>query len=77
MHTQEDPGGPVSNKLVRQAIGHAIDYDGIVNDLMQGAAIQPTIAPEPLLATVEVQDLKYTTDIARARGFLMSRASAR
>lgn len=68
MHTQEDPGGPVSNKLVRQALGHAIDYDGIVNDLMKGAAIQPaTIAPEPLLATVEVQDLKYTTDVARAQ----------
>jgi peptide/nickel transport system substrate-binding protein len=68
MHTQEDPGGPVSNKLVRQAIGHAIDYDGIINDLMKGAAIQPaTIAPEPLLATLEVQELKYTPDVGTAQ----------
>jgi peptide/nickel transport system substrate-binding protein len=68
MHTQEDPGGPVSNPTVRQAIGHAIDYDGIINGLMQGAAIQPaTIAPEPLLGTIEVQDKKYAQDLERAQ----------
>ena len=68
MHTQEDPGGPIANALVRRAIGHAIDYDGIINDLMKGAAIQPaTIAPEPLLATVEVQDQKYVTDLDMAQ----------
>jgi peptide/nickel transport system substrate-binding protein len=68
MHTQEDPGGPVSNPLVRRAIGHAVDYDGIINGLMQGAAIQPaTIGPEPLLGTVEIQDKKYTTDLAKAQ----------
>jgi peptide/nickel transport system substrate-binding protein len=68
MHTQEDPGGPVSNPMVRQAIGHAIDYDGIINGLMQGAAIQPaTIAPEPLLGTVEVRDKKYVQDLERAQ----------
>jgi peptide/nickel transport system substrate-binding protein len=68
MHTQEDPGGPVSNQLVRQAIGHAIDYDGIINGLMQGAAIQPaTIAPEPLLGTEEVRDQRYTTDLEKAQ----------
>ncbi len=68
MHTQEDPGGPVANPLVRQAIGHAIDYAGIIDGLAQGAAIQPaTIAPEPLLGTVEVQDKKYVTDLAKAQ----------
>jgi peptide/nickel transport system substrate-binding protein len=68
MHTQEDPGGPVSNPQVRQAIGHAIDYDGIINGLMQGAAIQPaTIAPEPLLGTEEVRDQRYTMDLERAQ----------
>jgi peptide/nickel transport system substrate-binding protein len=68
MHTQEEPGGPVANPQVRQAIGHAVDYDGIINDLMLGAAIQPaTIAPEPLLGTVEVQDQRYTTDLERAQ----------
>jgi peptide/nickel transport system substrate-binding protein len=68
MHTQEDPGGPVSNPAVRQAIGHAIDYEGIINGLMQGAAIQPaTIAPEPLLGTVDIQDKKYVQDLQRAQ----------
>ena len=68
MHTQPDPGGPLANPLVRQAIGYAVDYDGIINDLMKGAAIQPaTIAPEPLLGTVEVQDKKYTTELERAQ----------
>lgn len=68
MHTQEDPGGPVANPMVRQAIGHAIDYDGIINGLMQGAAAQPaTIAPEPLLGTVEVQSKKYVQDLERAQ----------
>jgi peptide/nickel transport system substrate-binding protein len=68
MHTQPDPGGPVSNSLVRQAIGYAIDYDGIINDLMKGAAIQPaTIVPEPLLGTDLVHDRRYTTDLAKAQ----------
>jgi peptide/nickel transport system substrate-binding protein len=68
LHTQPDPGGPIANPAVRRAIGHAIDYDGIINDLVKGAAIQPaTIAPEPLLGTVEVQDKKYTRDLAEAQ----------
>jgi peptide/nickel transport system substrate-binding protein len=55
MHTQEDPGGPLANPTLRQALGYAIDYDGIVNGLMSGAAIQPaTIAPEPLPGTLEI-----------------------
>ena len=35
------PGGPLANKLVRQAIGYSIDYDGIIKGLMKGAAVQP------------------------------------
>jgi peptide/nickel transport system substrate-binding protein len=68
MHTQEEVGGPLANRTLRQALGYAIDYDGIINGLMAGAAIQPaTIAPEPLPGTVEVQDKKYVTDIAKAQ----------
>ncbi|MFN8591426.1 MAG: ABC transporter substrate-binding protein [Thermomicrobiales bacterium] len=68
MHTQEAVGGPLSNKTLRQALGYAIDYDGIINGLMAGAAIQPaTIAAEPLPGTIEVQDKKYYTDIAKAQ----------
>ncbi|MGD9713238.1 MAG: ABC transporter substrate-binding protein, partial [Thermomicrobiales bacterium] len=68
MHTQEDPGGPVANPLVRQAIGYAIDYAGIIEGIAQGAATQPaTIAPEPLLGTIEVRDQRYVTDLAKAQ----------
>ena len=78
MHTQEDPGGPVSNKLVRQAIGHAIDYDGIVNDLMQGAAIQPTMMRRSRCLPQSRFRTSNTRPTSRVRrGFLMSRASAR
>jgi peptide/nickel transport system substrate-binding protein len=68
MNVSEEVGGPLSNKTLRQALGHAIDYDGIINGLMAGAAIQPaTIAPEPLPGTAEVQDKKYVTDVVRAQ----------
>jgi peptide/nickel transport system substrate-binding protein len=68
MHTQEEVGGPLANRTLRQALGHAIDYDGIINGLMAGSAIQPaTIAPEPLPGTIEVQDKKYVTDLAKAQ----------
>lgn len=68
LNTTEAVGGPLANKLLRQAVGYAIDYDGIINDLMAGAAIKPaTIAPEPLLATEDVRDLAYTFDLPRAQ----------
>jgi peptide/nickel transport system substrate-binding protein len=68
MHNKEEVGGPLSNRTLRQALGYAIDYDGIINGLMGGAAIQPaTIAAEPLPGTVEVQDKKYVTDLAKAQ----------
>jgi peptide/nickel transport system substrate-binding protein len=68
MHNKEEVGGPLSNRSLRQALGYAIDYDGIINGLMGGAAIQPaTIAAEPLPGTIEVQDKKYVTDLAKAQ----------
>ncbi|MFM9107466.1 MAG: ABC transporter substrate-binding protein, partial [Chloroflexota bacterium] len=68
LHTSDEVGGPLSSKALRQAIGHAIDYDGIINDLLKGAAIQPaTIVPEPLLGTDLVADKKYTLDLAKAQ----------
>lgn len=68
LHTQEDVGGPLANKAVRQAIGHAIDYDGIITGLMGGAAVKPaTIVPLPLLGSEEVQAIGYTLDLAKAQ----------
>ncbi|MDQ3780933.1 MAG: ABC transporter substrate-binding protein, partial [Chloroflexota bacterium] len=44
------------------------DYDGIINDLLAGAALKPaTIAPEPLLGTEAVHDLGYSLDLAKAQ----------
>jgi peptide/nickel transport system substrate-binding protein len=60
--------GPLVNKQVRQAIGYAIDYDGIIQGLLGGAGLKPaTVIPEPLLGTVEVRDLGYKQDLAKAQ----------
>ena len=68
LHTQEEPGGPLATKEVRQAIAHAIDYDGIINDLLAGAAVRPaTVVPLPFPGTETVQAEAYTTDLARAQ----------
>lgn len=68
MHNQEDPGGPLANADVRRAISHAIDYDGIINDLLKGAAVRPpTVVPLPLPGSEAVQELALATDLARAQ----------
>jgi peptide/nickel transport system substrate-binding protein len=70
MHTAEEVGGPLATKELRQAIGYAIDYAGIANELLGGAAENPgpaTIVPLPLLGSKEAQEFAYTTDLARAQ----------
>ena len=68
LHTQEDPGGPLANKQLRQAIGYAIDYDGIVNGLSGGASLHPaTIVPTPLLGADDVMSQAYALDLAKAQ----------
>ncbi len=68
LHTQDDPGGPLANKQLRQAIGWAIDYDGIINGLSGGASIHPaTIVPTPLLGAEDVLSLAYSLDLAKAQ----------
>ena len=60
--------GPLLKKEVRQAIGYAIDYDGIINGILGGAGLRiATIVPIPLLGAQEVQELAYTTDLAKAQ----------
>jgi len=67
MHTSEEVGGPLASKEARQAIAHAIDYDGIINGLMGGRAVRPaTPVTLGLLGAEEVEDQKYQTDVARA-----------
>ena len=68
LHTQENPGGPLAKKELRQAVGYAIDYDGIINGLSGGASIKPaTVIPLGLLGTEEVKDLGYKQDVAKAQ----------
>jgi peptide/nickel transport system substrate-binding protein len=68
MHNDAAVGGPLAKKEARQAIAHAIDYDGIINDLLAGGAVRPaTVVPLGLLATEEVKDLAYQTDLAKAQ----------
>lgn len=68
MHTQEQPGGPLANPQLRQAIAYAIDYDGIVNGLLGGAGVRPaTVVPLPMPGTEAAAALAYQTDTARAQ----------
>jgi peptide/nickel transport system substrate-binding protein len=67
MHTQEDVGGPLAKKEARQAVAHAIDYNGIIDGLVGGRAVRPaTVVPLGLLGTEEVLPSANQTDLARA-----------
>jgi peptide/nickel transport system substrate-binding protein len=67
MHTSEEVGGPLAKEEARQAIAHAIDYDGIINGLVGGHAVRPaTVVPLGLQGADEVASNAYPTDIAKA-----------
>ena len=61
-------GGPLAIKEARQAIAYAIDYDGIINNILNGAGDRPA-APVPLGLTGadKVKEKRYVTDLARAQ----------
>jgi peptide/nickel transport system substrate-binding protein len=54
---------------VRQAIAYAIDYDGIINDLLQGYADRPA-APLPIGVMGSDPSVRYTRDLDKARALL-------
>jgi len=65
--------GPLLHKEIRQAIGYAIDYDGIISGLLGGSGLHPaTVVPEPLLGTDAVKDLAYHQDLAKAQALFDS-----
>lgn len=67
MHTAEDVGGPLAKKEARQAVAHAIDYQGIIDGLMGGRAVRPaTVVPLGLLGADTVEPNAYQTDLAKA-----------
>jgi peptide/nickel transport system substrate-binding protein len=69
MNITEERGGALAKKEVRQALAHAIDYDGIINSLLAGSASRPaTAVPLPLTGSPEVLELAYTLDLAKAQG---------
>jgi peptide/nickel transport system substrate-binding protein len=69
MTTSADVSEPLSHKEARQAVAYAIDYDGIINQLMRGAAIRlPSIIPVGLLGTDP--NIGYPHDPAKAKELL-------
>lgn len=68
MNVREERGGPVSKVEVRQAISYAIDYEGIAQGILGGAAQRPaTIVPLPLLGSEDVLANAYNEDLAKAQ----------
>ena len=60
---------PLGKSEVRDAIRYAIDYDGIVNDVMQGAAVKAqTIIPEMMFGYNPA--LPYNLDLEKAKQLL-------
>ncbi|MCS7324208.1 MAG: ABC transporter substrate-binding protein [Anaerolineae bacterium] len=67
--TNAELSKPLADKRVRQAIKFAIDYDGIINGLLGGTALQlPTIIPLGLLGTDPA--LAPKRDVEKARALL-------
>lgn len=70
----EDPDNPALQKQeARQAIGYAIDYDGIINNLMGGNAVRPSaFLPVGVNgSTAELtKEIGYHQDLDRARALL-------
>ncbi len=71
MHTSPEVGKELADKRVRQAIAYAIDYDGIIQQILRGAAVRPpSVIPSGLLGVQEAEDARYRTDPERARQLL-------
>jgi peptide/nickel transport system substrate-binding protein len=63
----------LGKKAARQAVAHAIDYDGIIKGLMGGHAIRPaTFIPIGLGGSTEAltREIGYRQDLARAKKLL-------
>ena len=68
------PDNPaLQNKLARQAIGYAIDYDGIIKSLAGGAAVRPvSFLPVGVNGSTEAltREIGFREDLPRARKLL-------
>ena len=74
MAVAEAPSNPaLQNKYARQAIGHAIDFDGIIKNLAGGAAVRPTsFLPVGTNGSTEAltKEIGFNENLAKARELL-------
>ncbi|MBX6342207.1 MAG: ABC transporter substrate-binding protein, partial [Thermomicrobiaceae bacterium] len=71
LNTSQDVGKELADKRVRQAILYAIDYDGIINDILKGAAVRPpSVIPVGLLGVKEAEPYMYKRDVEKAKALL-------
>ncbi len=70
----EAPSNPaLQNKLARQAIGYAIDYDGIIRNLIGGNAVRPvSFLPVGVNGSTEAltREIGFREDLAKSRKLL-------
>ena len=68
---EEDPDNPImQNAKARQAVGYAIDYDGIINHLAGGNAVRPAaFLPVGVNGSTEelTKEIGYHQDLDRAK----------
>jgi len=75
MTTNPAVSKPLSNPMVRQALRYAIDYDGLIAGVLDGAAIRPaTIIPLNLIGSDEASNapVRPTLNVAKAKSLLAS-----
>jgi peptide/nickel transport system substrate-binding protein len=74
MAVVEAPGNPaLQNKLARQAIGYAIDYDGIIKNLAGGHAVRPvSFLPVGMNGSTEqlTKDIGFNQNLEKAKKLL-------
>jgi peptide/nickel transport system substrate-binding protein len=74
MAVAEAPSNPaLQNKLARQAIGYAIDYDGIIRNLAGGNAIRPvSFLPVGVNGSTEAltKEIGFREDLAKSKKLL-------
>ena len=74
MAVVEAPTNPaLQNKLARQAIGYAIDYDGIIKNLIGGNAVRPvSFLPVGVNGSTEAltKEIGFREDLAKSKQLL-------
>lgn len=74
MAISEDPANPaLAKKAARQAIGYAIDYDGIIKNLAGGQGTRPaSFLPVGVVGSSEevARQLRFREDLPKARALL-------